>query len=174
MKRSVATHNCCSFSVIDPDSRDLDREYAFARKALHKAWTAAEAAGNPVKLESNVLEGNPVTELVELSRSAEMVCVGSRGTNDSTHHDRGSTAAALAQARLLASGDHPASPHRTKPTAAGRWVLAALETTTGSRAVLETAFDEAILRKAPILALTPWPTTDNAAIRASRERSGEA
>ena len=84
--------------VIDPDSRDLDREYAFARNALHKAWTAAEAAGKPVKLESNVLEGDPVTELVELSRSAEMVCVGSRGTNDSAHHDRGSTAAALAQA----------------------------------------------------------------------------
>jgi nucleotide-binding universal stress UspA family protein len=147
--------------VIDPDSRNLDREYAFARNALHKAWTAAEAAGSPVKLESNVLEGDPVTELVELSRSAEMVCVGSRGTNDSTHHDRGSTAAALAQAAF--------SPvaiiqrrHTHKPAAAGRWVLAALETTTGSHAVLETAFDEAILRKAPILALTPWPTTDNA------------
>jgi len=145
--------------VIDPDSRDLDREYALARHAVHKAWTAAEAAGKPVKLESDVLEGDPVTELVELSRSAEMVCVGLRGTNDSAHHDRGSTAAALAQA-AFAPVAIVQRRHTHKPAAAGRWALAALETTTGSHAVLETAFDEAILRKAPMLALTPWPTTD--------------
>ena len=106
--------------VIDPDSRDLDREYALARHALHKAWTAAEAAGKPVKLESNVLEGAPVTELVGLSRSAEMVCVGSRGTNDSAHHDRGSTAAALAQA-AFAPVAIVQRRHTHKPTAAGRW-----------------------------------------------------
>ena len=52
--------------------------------------------------------------------------------------------------------------HTHKPSTAGQWVLAALDTTPGSHAVLETAFDEALLRKAPILALTPWPTTGNA------------
>ena len=90
-----------------------------------------------------------------------MVCVGSRGANDSSHHDRGSTAAALAQgafAQVAIIQRH----HTHTPAAAGKWVLAALETTTGSHAVLETAFAEAILRKAPILALTPWPTTGSA------------
>ena len=65
--------------VVDPDSPDPDRKYAFARHVLHDAWTAAEATGKSVKLETNVLEGDPVAELVELSRTAEMVCVGSRG-----------------------------------------------------------------------------------------------
>ena len=69
--------------VIDPDSQDLDRDYAFARDAIHKAWTAIEATAKPVKLESDILEGDPVTELVAMSRTAAMVCVGSRGTNDS-------------------------------------------------------------------------------------------
>jgi hypothetical protein len=40
-------------------------------------------------------------------------------------------------------------------------VVAALETATGSHAVLDTAFVEAVLRKAPVLALTPWPTAGN-------------
>src|SRR5689334_18156483 len=65
-------------SVIDPKSEDLERAYAFARDALHKAWTEAEATGG-VKLESTIVEGDPVTELVELSRTAEMICIGSRG-----------------------------------------------------------------------------------------------
>jgi nucleotide-binding universal stress UspA family protein len=147
-------------SVIDPDSRDLDREYAFARHALHKAWTAVEATGKPAKLESNVVEGDPVAELVKVSRIAEMVCVGSRGTNDSAHQDRGSTAAALAK-----SAYSPVAiiqrRHTRQAAVAGQWVLAALESTTGSHAVMQAAFDEAVLRKAPILALTPWSTTDD-------------
>ena len=84
-----------------------------------------------MKLESNILEGDPVTELVELSRTAAMVCVGSRGTNDSAHHDRGSTAAALAQA-AFAPVAIVQRRHTHRLAAAGQWVLAALETTTGS------------------------------------------
>ena len=41
--------------VIDPHSKDLDRDYAFARHVLHKAWVAVEGTGKPVKLESIVL-----------------------------------------------------------------------------------------------------------------------
>lgn len=146
-------------TVINPDAQDLDREYSLARYALHQAWTEAEATGKPVKLEFNVLEGDPATQLVEVSRTAAMVCVGSRGTNDSAHHDHGSTAAALAQV-AFAPVAIIQRRHTHKPATAGKWVLAALETATGSHAVLEAALNEAILREAPVLALTPWPTTD--------------
>ena len=64
--------------VIDPNSRDLER-YAYAGNVLHKAWASVEGAGKPVKLESTVLEGDPISQLVQISRSAQMICVGSRG-----------------------------------------------------------------------------------------------
>ena len=83
--------------VIDPNSRDLER-YAYAGNVLHKAWASVEGAGKPVKLESTVLEGDPISQLVQISRSAQMICVGSRGTNNSPDHERGSTAAELAKA----------------------------------------------------------------------------
>ena len=161
--------------VIDPDSRDLDREYAFARDAIHKAWTAIEATAKPVKLESDILEGDPVTELVAMSRTAAMLCVGARGAGDSADRERGSTAAKLAQAAF--------SPvaiirrrHTHKAIPAGRWIVAALDPSPGSHAVMETAFDEALLREASILALTRSPTTaspkakDHESIRAKLDR----
>lgn len=144
--------------VIDADSRDLDREYAYARHVLHKAWVAVEGTGQPVKLESTVLEGDPVTQLVEASRAAQMICVGSRGTNNSPDHQRGSTAAELARAAF--------SPvaivrrrHTHQPIPAGRWIVAALDESPASHTVLKTAMVEAVLRDAPVMALTPWPPT---------------
>ena len=86
--------------IIDPDSRDLDREYAFARKALHKAWTAAEAA--------ELAEENTIKRADErLHASRPRINRGGVGASG-----------------LLASGDHPASPHpqagRCRPVGPGR------------------------------------------------------
>jgi nucleotide-binding universal stress UspA family protein len=46
--------------------------------------------------------------------------------------------------------------HTHKPLPAGRWVIGALDESRASHAVLQTAMDEALLRKAPLLALTSW------------------
>jgi nucleotide-binding universal stress UspA family protein len=142
-------------TVVDRRSRHREREYERAQAALHRAWKAAEETGQPVKIESNIVEGDPVTELIEVSRTAEMVCVGARGTRDSAHHDPGSVAVALAQG-AFAPVAIVQRRHTRKRSSAGQWVVAALETATGSHAVLDTAFVEAVLRKAPVLALTPW------------------
>jgi nucleotide-binding universal stress UspA family protein len=159
--------------VIDPESPDLDAAYDFAHHALHKAWTAAEATGQPVKLQSTVLEGDPVTELTELSRKAEMICVGSSGTSDDVDHDPGSTAAALARG-AFAPVAIVRRRHTHRSTSAGRWIVAALDPSPRSHAVLDAAFEEALLRKAPILALTPWGSTDatddHESLRAKLER----
>lgn len=138
--------------VVDGHSSDLDREYAEAHHALHKAWVAAADTGKPVKLESSVLEGDPVTQLVEASRAAEMICVGQRGTNDSPPHQRGSTAAELA-VRAFSPVAIIRRRHTREPMPAGRWIAAALSETPDSHAVLQTAFDEAVLREAPVMAL---------------------
>ena len=37
-----------------------------------------------------------MAQLIKASRTAAMVCVGSKGTNNSRHHERGATAADLA------------------------------------------------------------------------------
>jgi len=147
------------FHVVDGNSTDLDRDYEYAEHILHKAWTAVENTGKPVKLESDIRQGDPVTELVEVSRKAEMICVGAKGTITSGKHKPGSTAAALGQSAFC-----PVAivrrRHTHRPLPAGRWVIAALDESLTSRAVLQTAMDEAVLRNAPLLALTPWGGAD--------------
>ncbi|HEX9831685.1 MAG TPA: universal stress protein, partial [Mycobacterium sp.] len=132
-----------------------EREYAYAQHALHEAWVAAEATGKPVKLESTVLQGDPVEQLAEASRSAQLVCVGSRGMDDSPQHEHGSTGTALAQA-AYAPVAIVRRRHPHKPLSDPLWIVAAVDESPGGSAVLQAAIDEATLRKAPVLALTRW------------------
>ena len=54
---SAGTHNRL-VHVIDGRSRDRDTDYAYARHVLHGAWVAVEATGEPVKLQSDIKEGD--------------------------------------------------------------------------------------------------------------------
>jgi nucleotide-binding universal stress UspA family protein len=147
------------FHVVDGQSTDLDRDYAYAEHVLHKAWVAVEKTGKQVKLESDIRQGDPLAELVEVSRKAEMMCVGAKGAITSGKHKPGAVAAALGQSAYC-----PVAivrrRHTHGPLPAGLWVIAALDESLASHAVLQTALDEAVLRNAPVLALTPWGTTD--------------
>jgi nucleotide-binding universal stress UspA family protein len=144
--------------VVNPHAEDPDREYATAQQALHEAWVAVEATGKPVKLESTVLQGDPVEQLTEVSRSAQLVCVGSRGLDESPHHEHGAAGAALAQAAhapvAIVRRRHP-----HKPLSDPLWVVAAVDESPGGSAVLQAAIDEATLRNAPVLALTRWASS---------------
>lgn len=143
--------------VVDGKSADLDRDYEYAEHILHKAWVAVEKTGKQVKMESDIRQGDPLTELVEVSRNAQMICVGAKGAITSGKHKPGTTAAALGQSAFC-----PVAiirrRHTRRPLPAGLWVIAALDESLASHAVLQTALDEALLRKAPVLALTPWGT----------------
>jgi len=140
--------------VVDPH-KDTDREYAKGYHFLHRAWDAVAGTELPVKLETEVLTGEPAEALAEASRHAEMVCVGSKGQHESGGRRRGSTAADLARIAF--------SPvaivrrrHGHGPTTAARRIIALLDESPGSHAVLETAMGEALLRKMSVLAMTPW------------------
>lgn len=143
--------------VVDGKSTDPDREYEYAEHILHKAWVAVEKTGKQVKLESDIRQGDPLTELVEVSRNAQMICVGAQGAITSGKHKPGTTAAALGQSAFC-----PVAiirrRHTRRPLPAGLWVIAVLDESLASHAVLQRALDEALLRKAPVLALTPWGT----------------
>ncbi len=83
--------------VVEGNSSDLDRDYEYAEHILHKAWVAVGKAAKQVKLESDIRQGDPLTELVEVSRKAEMMCVGAKGAITSGKHKPGAIAAALGQ-----------------------------------------------------------------------------
>jgi nucleotide-binding universal stress UspA family protein len=138
--------------VIDPMNSshpgDHTGRLAAARAALHDAHRAVDAAGQTVKVESEILWGKPLTKLMEESRSAAMICVGSIGLN---HACRGgdSTAAALAGlapcpvAVVRRPLGRQATPH-----------VSSVVVPVDNGMVLRHAFEEAILRGATLRAIS--------------------
>ncbi|BBX31299.1 universal stress protein UspA-like protein [Mycolicibacterium mageritense DSM 44476 = CIP 104973] len=139
---------------------DSGQDFAEARKIIHRAWAAVEATGIAVELESDIRQGDTVPELIEASRAAAMICVGSRGvhkhkTYHRPGHGRGTTAAGVALGAhcpvAIIRRRHPRGP-----MTAHKWVVAALDDSPGSDSALQAAMDEAQRRQAPVLVLTPW------------------
>lgn len=134
---------------------------------LHVAWEAVSARGAPVKLESEILHGDPLSLLVAESQSAALVCVGHKGRRNSTKEHRGMVAAGL-----MRRSSAPVVVVRRRPprkaTEFRPWVITLLDDLPGSSALLQSAVDESRLRNAPVLAFTSWRTTDSAggAVRA--------
>jgi len=145
--------------VIDPERvDDLDEAMEVARHAIHRAWEAITACDKRVKLESEILQGNPIIELANAAHRAALICVGHKGTDDSGPMPRGSTATRLARIAPT-SVAVVRRRHTHRPPSFHRWVVAVLDESAQSHVVLQTALDEATLREAPVLALTTWSTT---------------
>lgn len=151
-----------------PAARPASRgaRVAAAHAALYVARRAVEGSGKPVKIETEVLRGRPLTRLIEQSRSAAMICVGSVGVR----HARdgiGSTAAALAEAALcpVAVIGRPAG----RPDApATRRVVVRAE----NGVAMHHAFQEARLRHLPLRAFAT--TTSGASSGDGATRSAHA
>ena len=77
-------------------AHDLARGSATAEIAVRFAFMAVESTERPVKIEVEILQGRPTHALLQASRSAAMICVGSLGLRHATQGRVGSTAAALA------------------------------------------------------------------------------
>jgi nucleotide-binding universal stress UspA family protein len=145
--------------VVDPTrTEDLEAAMAQARHALHHTWQAITGCDMQVKLESEILQGDPVQTLADASRRASLICLGHKGTKDSAPQPRGSTATGLVKSAST-SVAVVRRRHTHRPPAVHRWIVAVLDESQESHAVLRTAFDEAILRKAPVLALTSCSKT---------------
>ena len=87
--RDVTLRLVYVIDAVDADSQEnIDR----AQHALHKVWKAVGETHNDVKLESEIVAGDPAECLVEESRGASMVCVGDRGIHDTPDAPRGSPA----------------------------------------------------------------------------------
>ncbi|BBZ45291.1 universal stress protein [Mycobacterium parmense] len=124
---------------------------AAGRAALYDARRAVEFNEKPVKIETEIVTGKPLAKLVEESRSAALICVGAVGLN-SAHRGVGSISAALAAAALcpVAVIGRPAARPRALKVA--RVVVQASD-----GAVLRHAFEEARLRRVPLLVVSVTP-----------------
>ncbi len=130
---------------------------AAAQTALRTAAAAVEATGVAVTPTCEVVAGHPTEVLLEASRRAAMVCVGTVGLRHFDHARVGSTAAALAAAAhcpvaVVRGGARP-----------GGWVVVELDQTPDAAAVLQYAVGEARMRHAPLRALGTWQSDDRGA-----------
>ncbi|MGD1236933.1 universal stress protein [Mycobacterium seoulense] len=130
----------------------LDIQYAQA--SLRAADAAIQAMGKPVKIECDVVRGSPESALVDESRNAAMVCVGSVGTGWMARKVLGSTADTVAQKANCPVAIIRTNHDATQPD--GGYVAVAVDESATNDAVLEHAFHQARLREAPILAMGVW------------------
>jgi nucleotide-binding universal stress UspA family protein len=82
--------------TVAADSEAAARELATAETAVRRAVTAIEATGQPVKIETEIVQGPPIGSLIGASAFAAMVCVGAVGLRQFRPVRVGDTAAALA------------------------------------------------------------------------------
>jgi nucleotide-binding universal stress UspA family protein len=136
--------------VIDPSDHSSAGGYSdrlgAARAALHDAYQATDATGHQVKVDCEILWGSPLTKLLEESRSAAVICVGSVGRK---HASRGGGSIA---ATVAASARCPVAVVRPGRRAIPRVSTVAAQVENG--AVLRHAFEEARLRGATLRAIS--------------------
>jgi len=143
--------------VVEPrthsafDDELAARDTACAEVSVRRTVAAVEATGRPVKVEWEVLQGEPITALLSAARSAELLCIGSLGIAHAIGQRFGSTAAAMSTAALcpvaIVRGGRRWS---TEP----QHVVVEVDESPNGIAVLEAAIAEARLRDAPLTVLT--------------------
>jgi nucleotide-binding universal stress UspA family protein len=130
---------------------NLRMELEYAETTLRIASAAVEATGKPVKVETEILQGDPAAALIAESRDAEMICVGSVGIGRFARALLGSTAAELAEAAHCPVAIIRAQQSQLKTDSA--LIVVAVNDSPDNNHVIEQAVAEAQLRLAPVLAL---------------------
>jgi nucleotide-binding universal stress UspA family protein len=133
---------------------DQSLEVEYAQASLRAADAALAATGEPVKVECDIVRGSPEGTLIDESRSAAMVCMGSVGIGRVARKLLGSTADTVARkahcpvAIVRGNGEATESDRG--------YIAVVVDDSPGNDAVLEHGFRVARLRGAPILALGAW------------------
>jgi len=141
---------------------DYDRDLRHAETSLRAAQSAVEASGKPVEIQTEILRGPAGPTLVEATRDAQMVCVGSVGIGRYARSILGSTVSELAE-----EAHCPVAVIRTEldqPPPDINWIVVRMTDAPGNDAVVNHASSEAKLRRAPMLVLggRPEDLTENA------------
>lgn len=130
------------------DPFDTAAEVVAAENTIRTAITTIESLGKQVRVEAEIVHRHPVSALLEASRSAAMVCVGSVGFKHAMQGRIGSTASGLAAS---AHGPVAVVPRTAATTSTGAGVvLAVVDGSPASNTVLERSVAEAQLRNASL------------------------
>jgi nucleotide-binding universal stress UspA family protein len=145
--------------VIRPESETPSTDpvplgVEYAESVLREADAAILATGKSVKVETAMSCGDPTTVLLDESRNAELICVGSVGIGVIARTLLGSKAMALAEAAHC-----PVAiirEHAKAPRPGHRWIVLAVKASTDDEDLVVTAMEEARLRNLPVLAIGLW------------------
>ncbi len=138
----------------DGPANDDSLDIEYGETALRAACAALHAMQEQVKIEADVVHGSPDDVLIDESRRAAMVCIGSIGIGPVARRVLGSTAD-----RVARNARCPVAVIRNDCEAAesrAGWVAVAVDDSPGNDAVLDHGFREARLRNVPILAMGVW------------------
>jgi len=138
-----------------PSSDDYARYLGHAEISLEEAQLAVKASGKPVNVETDIARGPAGPVLVELSRDAELVCLGSVGIGRYARSLLGSTATEVAEKSRC-----PVAVIRTasdQPPPEINWIVVRMTDAPENDAVVKAAAWEAKLRRAPMLVLGGRP-----------------
>lgn len=142
------------YAIEEGDVREADglaHKLSAAHDALCQAVAVVQAAGKPVKIETEIADGPAIRSLIRASASAAMVCVGAVGLRHFRPGRAGSTATALAisgrcPVAIIRSRDgHPRHPDE---------IVVEMDGSPDNGVLLGAAMAEAQLRKAAIRAIT--------------------
>lgn len=125
---------------------------AAAEDVVRQTYNAVEQMGRPVKVESEIVAGEPVAGLIAASRSTTLLCVGDTGAGMHPNAWLGSTAKELAQSGhcsvAIVRGDR-----RDTGSVDARWIVALVDESPDGLDVLQLAIHEARHRGAPLRVL---------------------
>ena len=128
-------HVSAAKQVRRPPAEDRPWDVERAESALYRAEMTVRDMGRPVHVETAIVRGRAECVLIDESRRAAMVCVGSEGKGPCARMPLGSTAAALAQhahcpVAIVRSGGAPRQtavgslPCKTTSRITTRWCTA--------------------------------------------------
>jgi nucleotide-binding universal stress UspA family protein len=167
ISRAVPLLLLSTIKTTHPSAEDYHRDVIHAETSVHEARLAIEAMGKPVKIETEILRGQPGVLLVSESDDAEMICVGSVGIGRYSRALLGSTATEVAD-----KAHCPVAVIRSQPGQPGpnmNWIVVAIGDAPGRDIVVDQAMREAHLRKLPVLAIGTTQTAVAGAETSHRE-----
>ncbi|MEZ0351555.1 universal stress protein [Mycobacterium sp. pR1184] len=138
---------------VDASPRQARLAVAAAEHVVRDAYEAVEQVGKPVKVETEILDGEPVAALIAASRSTTLLCVGDTGASMRPTIWLGSTAKELAQSGHCSVAVVRASTSDADTTDT-RSIVAFVDESPDGMDVLELAIHEARHRGVPLRVLT--------------------
>lgn len=129
-----------------------------AEEALHDVYSAIQGRGKPVKVEMEIIEGQPLPALIEASRSTALLCIGGSQSSGPAPTVFGSTAAELVRSAhcSIAVVRGGSQDQADTPATAGRPIVARIDGSPGDSDVLQHAFEEAQRRDGPLWVVAAW------------------